>query len=41
LVVSGIVGYARLRLNAHSPAQVYAGFLLGAVLVTLLFVLFY
>ena len=41
LVLSGIVGYARLRLNAHTPAQVYGGFLLGAVLVSLLFVVFY
>jgi membrane-associated phospholipid phosphatase len=29
LLVSGIVAYARLRLNAHTPAQVYTGFLLG------------
>lgn len=27
--LSGIVGYARLKLNAHSPAQVYTGFVLG------------
>jgi hypothetical protein len=40
-LLSGILGYARLRLNAHTPAQVYGGFLLGAVLVTVLFVLFY
>lgn len=41
LLVSGFIGYARLRLNAHTPAQVYAGYLLGAGLVTLLFVVFY
>jgi hypothetical protein len=40
-VLSGIVGYARLRLNAHTPAQVYGGFVLGTVLVTVLFVVFY
>jgi membrane-associated phospholipid phosphatase len=28
-VVAGLVGYARLRLNAHNPLQVYAGFLVG------------
>jgi hypothetical protein len=27
--ISGLVGYARLRLVAHTPAQVYAGYLLG------------
>jgi hypothetical protein len=30
ILMAGIVGYARLKLNAHSPAQVYSGFLLGA-----------
>jgi membrane-associated phospholipid phosphatase len=29
ILIAGIVGYARLRLNAHTPAQVYSGFLLG------------
>ncbi len=29
LLVSGLVGYARLKLKAHTPAQVYTGFLLG------------
>lgn len=29
VVVSGILGFARLSLNAHSPTQVYAGFLIG------------
>ena len=28
-LVSGFIGFARLRLNAHSNAQVYAGYLLG------------
>ncbi|HBB91855.1 MAG: hypothetical protein A2X22_09215 [Bacteroidetes bacterium GWF2_49_14] len=28
-LVAGLVGYARLKLDEHSPAQVYAGFLLG------------
>jgi membrane-associated phospholipid phosphatase len=32
LLLSGLVGYARLRLNAHTPAQVYVGFLSGALL---------
>ena len=29
IVLSGIVGYARIRLNAHNPLQYYAGLLLG------------
>jgi membrane-associated phospholipid phosphatase len=32
LFCSGIVGYARLKLRAHSPAQVYTGFILGFVI---------
>ena len=31
IVVSGLVGYARLRLDAHTPGQVYAGFTLGVL----------
>lgn len=29
IALAGAVGYARLKLNAHSPAQLYSGFLLG------------
>lgn len=28
----GLAGWARLRLNAHTPAQVYAGYLGGVAL---------
>jgi len=28
-VIAGVVAFARLKLNAHSPSQVYAGFLIG------------
>lgn len=31
ILLAGIIGYARLRLNAHNPAQVYAGFVLGFI----------
>jgi len=34
VLVSGIVGYARLRLQAHTPLQVYVGFVLGTVILT-------
>jgi membrane-associated phospholipid phosphatase len=32
VLVSGLVGYARLRLNAHTPLQVYVGFFMGALI---------
>ena len=37
IVASGLVGFARLKLQAHSPAQVYAGFLLGLLTIMSLF----
>jgi hypothetical protein len=40
LLLSGVVGYARLRLQAHTPAQVYAGFALGLGLVACLFIFY-
>jgi membrane-associated phospholipid phosphatase len=33
IICSGFIGYARLRLDAHSPSQVYCGYLLGYFLV--------
>ena len=30
ILVAGFTGFARLKLNSHTPAQVYMGFLLGA-----------
>lgn len=29
LLLSGLVGFARLKLRAHTPAQVYGGFIVG------------
>jgi len=40
LVITGLVGTARLQLNAHSPKQVYSGFIFG-MLVTAVIILFY
>jgi membrane-associated phospholipid phosphatase len=40
LLLSGIVGYARLKLKAHTPAQVYTGFILG-FFVELLLMIYY
>ena len=31
ILISGLVGYARLRLGAHTSGQVYAGFALGVI----------
>lgn len=40
IFVSGWVAYARLKLNAHTPTQVYTGFILG-FLVELLLMMYY
>lgn len=40
LLLSGIVAYARLKLNTHTPAQVYSGFILG-FFIELLLIVFY
>ncbi len=31
VLLSGLVGFSRLKLKSHSPAQVYAGYILGAL----------
>ena len=31
LLISGITGFARLRLRPHTPAQVYVGYFTGSV----------
>lgn len=37
IMVSGLVAFSRLKLNAHNPSQVYFGYLLGFVVVFLVF----
>ena len=37
VLVSGLVGSARIKLNAHNPSQVYVGFVTGILLMLLLF----
>lgn len=39
VLFSGIVGYARLQLGAHKPAEVYAGYSLGLIAFILMFTL--
>jgi hypothetical protein len=31
ILLSGIIGFARLKLNSHNPAQVYLGWIVGVV----------
>ncbi len=40
LLIGGITGFARLKLEAHSPAQVYAGYFLGFLVLFASFLLF-
>lgn len=37
IFVAGLVGFARLKLHAHTPAQVYAGFIAGTLIMLILF----
>ena len=32
ILLAGLVAYARLKLNAHTPSQVYTGFVLGFII---------
>jgi hypothetical protein len=38
--ISGLVGYARLRLNAHSGPEIYLGWLIGAAVMPLVMLVF-
>ena len=40
IILTGLVGYARISLNAHTPAQFYTGVLLGFMVVSATFFLF-
>ena len=40
IMAAGLVGFARLQLKAHNPAQVYAGFLTGFFSVSLTMLLY-
>lgn len=39
VLLSGIAGYARLKLNAHNPAQVYLGFVAGICVIAFIMIL--
>jgi hypothetical protein len=36
VIIAGLAGYVRLKLNAHNPTQVYLGFATGAGIITIL-----
>jgi hypothetical protein len=37
MIMAGLTGFARLKLQAHTPAQVYSGFILGFIMIMALF----
>jgi hypothetical protein len=39
IFLSGVTGFARLKLNSHKPSEIYSGFLVGAVIIFFLFAL--
>ncbi len=39
VLLAGIVGYARLKENAHRPSEIYSGYLAGIIIMTLLLIL--
>jgi membrane-associated phospholipid phosphatase len=39
LFISGIVGFSRLKLETHTPAQIYLGFLTGFLVMLLAFII--
>jgi hypothetical protein len=36
ILISGIVGYSRLKLDSHNPAQVYSGYSVGFILIMIM-----
>jgi hypothetical protein len=39
IMIAGITAFSRLKLNAHQPAEVYVGFILGTGVMVMLFLL--
>ncbi|MEI7661528.1 MAG: hypothetical protein WCK34_05000, partial [Bacteroidota bacterium] len=39
IIVAGIIGYARLKTDSHDANEIYSGFAMGAVTMTLLLIL--
>ncbi|OQX80054.1 MAG: hypothetical protein B6D61_02560 [Bacteroidetes bacterium 4484_249] len=36
-LIAGFIGFARLKLSAHKPIQVYSGFIVGAIIMLIIF----
>jgi hypothetical protein len=39
ILLAGIIGFARLKSNAHQPAEIYSGFAMGVFVMTILMIL--
>ena len=39
ILLAGIIGFARLKSDSHQPAEIYSGFLMGVVVMTVLMTL--
>lgn len=39
ILLAGIIGFARLKSNSHQPAEIYSGFMMGVVAITILMTL--
>jgi hypothetical protein len=39
ILLGGIIGYARLKSNSHQPAEIYSGFAMGVIVMTVLMIL--
>ena len=40
MVCSGLVGFARLKTNSHKPSEVYTGYLVGATIFLIMFLIY-
>jgi membrane-associated phospholipid phosphatase len=38
IILSGVLGFARIQSTAHKPSDIYSGFLVGAGIMFLLFI---
>ncbi|MCX6304668.1 MAG: hypothetical protein NT040_06855 [Bacteroidetes bacterium] len=39
ILLAGIIGFARLKTNSHQPAEIYSGFAMGVIVMTVLLTL--
>ncbi len=37
ILIAGIIGFARLKLSAHKPIQIYTGFIFGVIIMLIIF----